>query len=78
VSLAAHADDFSKNLDVEAIALGFRIDFLFGLGQILDLIFDLLNALNERSQLIARNVNWSAGWRIFASAPSASGAGQLN
>jgi hypothetical protein len=32
--LLAHADYFAKNLDVEAIALGLRIDFLFGLGEI--------------------------------------------
>jgi hypothetical protein len=58
--LLAQADYFSKNLDVEAIAFGFRIDFLFGLGQILDLVFDLLNALDNRPQLVARYVNWSA------------------
>jgi hypothetical protein len=58
--LLAQADYFSKNLDVEAIALGFRIDFPFGLGQIVDLVIDLLNALNERSQLVTRYVNWPA------------------
>jgi hypothetical protein len=58
--LLAQADYFSKNLDVEAIALGFRIDFPFGLGQFVDLVIDLLNALNDRSQLVTRYVNWPA------------------
>ena len=42
--LFSHPDYFSKNLHVVAIALGFRVDFLLRFGELLDLLFDVLNA----------------------------------
>jgi hypothetical protein len=55
--LLAHANYFSKNLDVEAIAFCFKKDFLLGFSEFLHFPFDVLDALNNSSQLITRNVN---------------------
>jgi hypothetical protein len=58
--LLAHPNHFSKNLDVEAVALGFEKDFFLGFGEFLDFPLDVLDALDDSPQLITRNVDWSA------------------
>jgi hypothetical protein len=50
--LFSDPDHLPKNLYVQAVALSLLIDFLFGLGQFFELFFDLLNAFNNRAQLI--------------------------
>ena len=54
--LFAQPDHFSDDSNIEAIALGLQINFLLCLGQLLDLIFKVLNALNDGSKLIARTL----------------------
>jgi hypothetical protein len=56
----ADPEHFPQHLDVEAVALGFRKDFPFGLVQFLDLLVDVLDALDDGPQLIAWNVGRSA------------------
>jgi hypothetical protein len=58
--LLAQPDHFSKNLYVKAVAPGFQINLLLGFRELLDLVFDMLNAFDDSSQLIARNPHWSA------------------
>src|ERR1019366_4605473 len=53
--LLAHSDHLPQNLDVEAVALGFEIDFLLAFGELFDLLLDTLNALDDGPQLITRN-----------------------
>src|SRR5215470_4393879 len=55
--LFAHANHFAQDLDIEAVALGFLIDFLLGFGEFLDLLLDVFDALDDRAQLITRNPN---------------------
>jgi hypothetical protein len=57
--LFAYPDYFSKDFYVEAVALGFQINLLLGFDELLYLVFDMLNALDDRSQLITRNPNRS-------------------
>jgi hypothetical protein len=45
---------------VEAVALGFEKDFLFGFSEFFDLSLNVLDALDDSPQLITRNVDWSA------------------
>jgi hypothetical protein len=52
---ACAAGSLSKNLYVEAVPLGFLINLLLGFREFLDLVFDMLDAFNDSSQLIARN-----------------------
>ena len=54
--LLADPDHLAKNLDVEAVALGFQVDLLLGFGELLDLVFDVLDPLDDGAQLIARNI----------------------
>src|SRR5580704_7872572 len=56
----ADADHFPQHLDVEAVALGFRKYLPLGLVQLLDLLVDVLDALDDGPQLIAWNVGRSA------------------
>jgi hypothetical protein len=58
--LLAHANHVSKNLDVEAVALGFEKDFLLRFGELFDFSLDVLDPLYDRPQLITRNDDWSA------------------
>src|SRR5207253_2120140 len=53
--LLADPDDLAKDLHVEAVAFGFGVDGLFVLGEPLDLLLELLDALDERPQLIPCN-----------------------
>src|SRR6266566_7052265 len=46
--LLAHADHFSKDLNIEAVVLGFKIDFLPRLVELPDLLLDLLDAFDDR------------------------------
>ena len=52
----ANSDHLSQHLDVEAVALGFGKDFPLGLVELLDLLVDVLDALDDRPQLVAWNV----------------------
>src|SRR5262245_57931846 len=45
--LLANADHFTEYFDVEAVALGFREDFPLGFVQFLDLLVDVLDALDD-------------------------------
>src|SRR5262249_27017533 len=56
----ANADHFPQHLDVEAVALGFGKDFTLGFVEFLDLLLDVLDALDNGPQLIAWNVGRSA------------------
>src|SRR5215813_344538 len=58
--LLANADHFTEYFDVEAVALGFREDFPLGFVEFLDLLVDVLDALDDGPQLIAWNVGRSA------------------
>src|SRR5262245_37742341 len=58
--LLANPDHLSQHPDVEAVALGFGKDFPLGLVELLDLLVDVLNALDDRPQLVAWNVGRSA------------------
>src|ERR1700692_3995400 len=53
--LLAHPDHLPQYFDVEAVALGFEIDFLFAFGGLPDLLLDALDALHDGPQLITRN-----------------------
>src|SRR5258708_10861595 len=53
--LLTHPNYFSKDLDVEAVVLGFKIDFLPRFAKFLDLFLDLLDAFDDRAQLVARD-----------------------
>src|SRR6266852_1255119 len=56
----AHPDDLAQNLDVEAVPLGLEVDLLLAFVELLDLLVDVLDTLDDRSQLVARNVSRSA------------------
>ncbi len=58
--LLTHADHFAQDLDVEAVALRLGVDLLLALGQLFDLLVDVLDALHDRSKLIACKVTRSA------------------
>ena len=58
--LLSNPDHLPQNLYIKAVALGLLIDFLFRLGQFLELFLDLLDAFNNRAQLITCNLNRSA------------------
>jgi hypothetical protein len=51
--LLTHANHFPKNLDVEAIALRFKKDFLLSFSEFLDFALDVLDALDNSSQIAA-------------------------
>jgi hypothetical protein len=67
--LLAQPDHFSKDLHVEAVTLGFQVNFLFGLGKFLDLVFDMLNPFDDSSQLIARNPHRLAHGLLLVNMP---------
>src|SRR5712672_2986256 len=54
--LLAQANHFSKDPNVEAVVLGFKIDFLSRFAKFLDLFLDMLDAFDDRTQLITRNL----------------------
>jgi hypothetical protein len=47
--LFAQPNHFSNDFDVEPVALGLLVNFFLGLGKRLDLLFDVLNALDDDS-----------------------------
>src|SRR6266436_2481531 len=47
--LLAQANHFSKDPNVEAVVLGFKIDFLSRFGKFLDLFLDMLDAFDDRA-----------------------------
>jgi hypothetical protein len=49
-----------KSLYIEAVAFGLQINLFLGFREFLDLVFDMLNSLDDSSQLITRNPNRSA------------------
>jgi hypothetical protein len=53
-------DHLAEDLHVEALSLCLGEDVLLVLGECLDLLLDLLNALYESSELITCNAIWSA------------------
>ena len=53
--LFAQPNHFSNDFDIEPIALGLLVNFFLCLGKRLDLLFDVLNALDNGSKLIPRN-----------------------
>src|ERR1700754_1351398 len=53
--LLAQLDDFLENLHIEPFALGLGKDFLFLLVQLLQFAVDVLNPLDERTNLAAGN-----------------------
>src|SRR4051812_26089870 len=74
--LLAQLDDLLEDLHVEALTLGLGEDFLLGLVQVLDLVLDLLNALHERADPIARNSNdVTHGFSFAVCGPALSGRG---
>jgi hypothetical protein len=57
--LLSQPDDLSKDLNVEAIALGFLKNLPLAFVQLFDFFFDVLDAFDDGAQLIARNLNRS-------------------
>jgi hypothetical protein len=57
--LLAQSDNLAKDLGIEAVALGFLIDFPLAFVELADLLFDVLDAFDDCAQLITRNLNWS-------------------
>jgi hypothetical protein len=55
--LLTQPDDFSKHLHVEAVALGFQENLLLGFVEFSDLRLDVLDAFDDGSQLITRNLD---------------------
>jgi len=55
--LFAQPDHFSNDFYVEAVALGFQVNFLFCVGEFFDLLLDVLNALNDGAKLITCNAS---------------------
>jgi hypothetical protein len=55
--LLAKLDDLFEHLDIKALALGFREDLFFLLVELLQLGVELLDALHERTDAVARNPN---------------------
>jgi hypothetical protein len=57
--LLSQPDDLSKDLNVEAIALGFLKNLPLAFVQLFDFFFDVLDAFDDGAQLITRNLNRS-------------------
>jgi hypothetical protein len=74
--LLAQLDDLLEDLHIEALALGLGEDFLLSLIQLLDFVLDLLDALHERADSIARDSNdVTHGFSFAIRRPALSGSG---
>ena len=52
-------NDLSKDLRIEAVALGFLIDFPLAFVELADFFLNVFDTFDDGTQLITRNLDWS-------------------